>query len=500
MIELPDEEFLRGQVLPEIIDRMQNSRWYAEKGNGIPQYDVFDCLKAPEIGLVYWIIETRIEGYRPSLYSIPVLFSYTEPLVPDPLEFRIQYLGKMIYVSDAIYSIEFWDYIRKNMLMRKRFSAMRGGSIIMDSEPKAVRYLNEPVREVRPVGTEQSNSSVIINNSLIFKMIRKIAPGNNPDYDVPSFLWSSTQFRETPEPVGKFTYLIEGRSYHIGSLSFYLSSATDMWKFLTGTFMELLINDGVRDSHEVVMNLLRTSSELGVVTSALHSSLSHDTPLPDFKPSRIEESDISRWREEYLLTFKTFKKTWVLSDKYDEKEKWNRIVSDVMFDNIIEQHSMGIDALKGKLIHKIRIHGDYHLGQVLIKDGHYMIIDFEGEPLHTLDYRNSKFCPIKDVAGMLRSISYAVEYSIQQNARKESTVTFARNLLSEMRNEFLRGYLQAYDPGVPYLPPKFTDFQEILQFYEIEKTVYEALYELSNRPHFLSIPMRSLARLFQNAE
>ena len=500
MIDLPDEDFLRGTVLPGIIERMQSSRWYAEKGNGTPTYEVFDCLKINEIGLVYWIIETRIPGYRPSLYSVPIIIRESEPMVPDPLELRLQYLGKIIYVSDAIYSADFWEYIKKNMLTRKRLSAMRGGAIILDSEQQAVRLLHETVREARPVGAEQSNSSVVINNKLIFKMIRKIAPGNNPDYDVPSFLWANTPFRETPEPVGKFTYLFEGLSYHLGSLSFFYSSSTDMWKFFTGIFSEVLENDLRGNSHDLVMKLLRGCADLGETTSFLHSSLSKDSPLPDFKPSRISDSDITQWREEYLNIVKTFLKTWVLSDKYEEKEQWNRIVEDPKFVRILEDNSARIETLRGKLINKIRIHGDFHLGQVLQTEGKYMIIDFEGEPLHSLNYRNSKFCPIKDVAGMLRSISYAAEFSIRQTARKEKTLTFARKLLEEMRNEFLRGYLQAYDPGSPYLPPTFTDFQEILRFYEIEKTVYEALYELSNRPQFLSIPMGSLARLFQNAE
>ena len=165
----------------------------------------------------------------------------------------------------------------------------------------------------------------------------------------------------------------------------------------------------------------------------------------------------------------------------------------------------GLALLAGTGCHKIRIHGDYHLGQTLRTDADFMIIDFEGEPARPVAERRAKRCPLKDVAGMLRSFDYAVASTLAGGAPRPSHPNGALQRCGEVWTDlasgaFLEGYLE--DMGrapVTLLPAGEGAVARVLSVLALEKALYEVRYEVDNRPTWLPIPIEALRRLLANA-
>ena len=148
---------------------------------------------------------------------------------------------------------------------------------------------------------------------------------------------------------------------------------------------------------------------------------------------------------------------------------------------------------------RIRIHGDYHLGQVLRVKTDFVILDFEGEPARSLAYRRSKQCPLKDVAGMLRSFSYAaygtlINYTARHPEDLARLEPWAQLWERFVAAEFLRAYRDTAR-GADFLPASSTDFRKLLEVFLLEKALYEILYELNSRPGWVRIPMLGMMSL-----
>jgi maltose alpha-D-glucosyltransferase/alpha-amylase len=140
---------------------------------------------------------------------------------------------------------------------------------------------------------------------------------------------------------------------------------------------------------------------------------------------------------------------------------------------------------------KIRVHGDYHLGQTLKTPAGFAIIDFEGEPSRPLDERRRKLCALKDVAGMLRSFDYAVETVSRRVPAAERGLTPSVDL----RRAFLTSYLEAaHRAPVACIPPERETAERWLRFFEFDKALYELEYEINNRPEWVDIPLRWIVR------
>ncbi len=148
-------------------------------------------------------------------------------------------------------------------------------------------------------------------------------------------------------------------------------------------------------------------------------------------------------------------------------------------------------------IMKIRHHGDFHLGQVLKTDDGFVVIDFEGEPARPFEERRAKVCPLKDVAGLLRSLSYVAQAVLKQRRQASATDSAVMAEWERVaRRAFLDGYRTVARPGeTAFLPKTWTETQRVLDVYELDKSVYELRYELRNRPDWLAIPLQGIRRL-----
>ena len=322
--------------------------------------------------------------------------------------------------------------------------------------------------DVRPVGVEQSNSSIVFGEALILKAFRRVEPGVNPELELLRFL-TERDFPHIAPIAGWFQY--DGRLMDatLGVLQEYLAGAQDGWE---------LALDALGREPEAFLAQVRA---LGVVTGELHSSLGSEASDPAFAPEEPSTEAIS-----------------ILTATIDEEIE--RIFVELPEDPAIDpirgrgqdvQERLQMLAAVGAGGRVIRTHGDYHLGQTMLAERGWVILDFEGEPARPMSQRRLKRSPLRDVAGMLRSFSYAAAGS-----RILRDAPAPEGWEDRARETFLDGYFETVDPAL--LPPGEEGTRKMLSIFELEKAVYELRYELNNRPDWVAIPVAGIVRLLES--
>jgi maltokinase len=315
---------------------------------------------------------------------------------------------------------------------------------------------------IRSLGVEQSNTSVVIGDKVLLKVLRKLEVGLSPEVEMGRFL-AVHGYRSTPQLLAALT--LEGPSAsELALLYAFVPNHGDGWEYLTSV---------LRESPEPPPEALARLERLGHRVGELHRVLASDETDPAFAPEAIHQEDLQRWSSSIVgelgvtlaLAASRFPELADRQDALTERAK-----------------SMASLTPSGQ---KIRQHGDLHLGQALWTGDDWMVIDFEGEPARPYTARRQKHTPLRDVAGMLRSFSYAASVAgLSQAAR--------RRAVSMTKAAFLRGWKDAIR-GTGLLPASDADVRTILDVLELEKTLYELRYELQMRPDWASIPAEALA-------
>ena len=242
---------------------------------------------------------------------------------------------------------------------------------------------------------------------------------------------------------------------------------------------------------------------LGRRTAELHQAFAVDTDDPAFAVEAITANDVKGWTKEAKDDVKAMLKS--LASARDGLDADAKAVADVVLaskDRLLARAkaASGLKPSAGRS----RIHGDYHLGQVLMVQADVMIIDFEGEPRRSLDQRRAKTSPLRDVAGMLRSIDYAAAAVLDpQGGAGQASNEGAVDRATLWREQTTRHYMEAYEAAVAGSPthpddPAFA--RALLDMFVLQKAAYEVSYELSNRPDWVAIPLRGLIALIGNEE
>jgi len=319
--------------------------------------------------------------------------------------------------------------------------------------------------EVRPMGVEQSNSSVVFGDSVVMKAFRRVEAGVNPELELLRFL-SARGFPHIAPLYGWYEY--EGRLMDatLGILQEFLAGGRDGWEHALAD-LEGFLGD---------------VDDLGRATGELHSALGSDSMDADFAPEEPSTESLS-----------------LLVATIDEE-------IDRIFVDLPESEALAPIAGRGQDVRErlkmlanigaggrvIRTHGDYHLGQTMLTDRGWVILDFEGEPARSLSERRMKRSPLRDVAGMLRSFSY-----VSAAAQQLGGTTPAPDWEERARSAFLASYYAAVDSSL--LPPGQDPTHRLLSVFELEKAVYELRYELNNRPDWVGIPVAGIVRLLEDA-
>jgi trehalose synthase-fused probable maltokinase len=312
----------------------------------------------------------------------------------------------------------------------------------------------------RRLAVEQTNTSVVLGERLIVKLYRLLEPGINPDLEVSAFL-SEAGFAHVPALAGSARYLpSEGEPSAVAMLQAFIQSRGDAW----GLMLDTLATDPSAGS--------AMAARIGAITAQMHAALASRPTDPAFpaRPATVDET--AAWRagaEEQLAAAIA-------------------AVSGPAHDRLVElapalraRYADAFGSATGASMVS-RIHGDYHLGQLLaMPDGGFVVIDFEGEPARPLDERRRPTSPLRDVAGMLRSLDYAA----RRAERTAHTAGFdPDHWLARARGDLLGAYGRIGPDEAP-----------LLDAFELEKACYEVRYEASNRPEWLWLPLAALERL-----
>jgi maltose alpha-D-glucosyltransferase/alpha-amylase len=376
---------------------------------------------------------------------------------------------------------------------------------------------------VRRGSAEQSNSSIIYGERFILKLFRRLATGVNPDCEVGQYLTENTSFKGIPAFAGSINYIPaagevstvlallqglvpnegDGWEWTVEELNRYFETCAPIAFPESGRgelsdALELSEHPSPQFARDHVGIYLDFAATLGRRTAELHLALDSPTQDPSFAPEPLTADDMQAHladsREQAVEVFEVLRKQ--VSQLPDEVIE---IAASVLSRRRrILDH---FEALKfvGLQTQRIRIHGDYHLGQVLRAKTDVVILDFEGEPARSLEYRRSKQCPLKDVAGMLRSFNYAaygtlINYTARHPEDFARLEPWAQLWERSVSAEFLRAYRDAAR-GVNILPANTADFRRLLHVFLLDKALYEILYELNSRPEWVRIPILGILSL-----
>jgi maltokinase len=313
---------------------------------------------------------------------------------------------------------------------------------------------------VRPVGAEQSNTSLVYDDAVILKVFRRLTDGPNPEVEVTEAL-AEVGFTSVAEPLGAW----RRDDRDLAFAQRFLAGGTEGWAMALTSLRELYADPS--DPAEAGGDFGAEAHRLGEVTADLHIAMA--------KAFGRSPGNADEWAD---LMEEQVKR--VLSD--DMAEGARRLVA-----RLRDLEDAGP---------AIRVHGDYHLGQVMRTDPGWYVLDFEGEPARPRSERVRPTSPLKDVAGMLRSFGYAP--AVAMATQDEDVTTLARAWEARNRASFLDGYLPlAADAGL--LPRNPAAQSAVLAAFELDKAVYEVAYEAAHRPDWVEIPTQAVARLVENA-
>ncbi len=355
------------------------------------------------------------------------------------------------------------------------------------------------------MSAEQSNASIAFSDKLILKLYRRLRAGVQPDIEIARFLTEETDFQATPPLLGTIDWIdAGGQVTTLGAASEYVRNQGDAWTYVTDALdrdMERL-DTGDRDAAvEEVGTVMGGPLDLGDVlgrrTAELHRALSSGRDGSDFGIEALTSDRLSGLVDEVKGEATALLDR--LAGQGARLDETGQALAEAVLarrEALLER----LDGLKGLTPSGglCRVHGDYHLGQVLVVQTDVMIIDFEGEPTRSLAERVAKTSPLRDVAGMLRSFDYAlwstVRRRLQLGGDRERTLASVDDWRQATQGTFLDAYRATMAGAAVY--PDDADFaQALLGLFLIQKAVYEVGYEMAMRPDWIDIPLRGLLAL-----
>jgi maltokinase len=452
-LRLPSEDALREFVIAQ--------RWFGSKSREVAHFRLLETIPLTEQPLGISVLEVEFLPGTHELYQLPI------GARPEG-----EWTDGVICTNEGM---AIYDAMSDPEMVRQLVRLIAAGAEIETGQGTAefrsvgdAGLGGEPV-EVRPMGAEQSNSSVVLDERLVLKAYRRLGAGPNPELEILRFL-TERDFPHIAALRGWYGHSGRLIDATLGIVQDFLAGATDGWDL------------ALADLREDPSRFVARARALGEVTGRLHTALGSDNADPAFAPEETSAEALG------LLTATV-------------DEEIERVFLDLPdgLDVLLPIRGRGEEVRErlrmltqvGSAGRVIRHHGDYHLGQVMhTADDDWVVLDFEGEPARTLIERRRKRSPLRDVAGMLRSFAYAATASelLHGAAAPEGWE-------HEVRAAYLDGYLEETDQSL--LPPGRAAVERLLSVFELEKAVYELRYELDNRPDWVKIPVAGIARLLE---
>jgi maltokinase len=449
-----EERHLVGALVGQLSGWLGEQRWFASKGRTVSAVRPVrsTVLQDGEPELVHLVVAVEHDGGE-ERYQLLVGFRRT---LPEYLEHaRIAEVGDQV-AYDATFDPD---------LAGKLLELIDAGA-----EAEGIRFVAEPGVELttglrsRPVGAEQSNTSIVFGQQYILKVFRRLASGVSPDLELHRAL-ASVGCTHIAAPLGSIEGEIDGEPVTYGMLQEFLANSAEGWQMATASVRDLMAEADLH-ADEVGGDFASEACRLGEAVAAVHADLARALGT-----STLSADDVAAAADGMR------RRLVAVAADVPELAPYVPVIRD----------AFGALSSAGLDVEVQRIHGDLHLGQVLRTVTGWVLIDFEGEPATELPRRIEQMSPLRDVAGMLRSFDYAA-YHLRAGQEADPQLEYrAAEWAARNRDAFCDGYaLAGTDPRSQPL---------LLRALELDKAVYEVAYEARNRPTWLPIPLASIARI-----
>jgi len=515
LLEDGERARIEGEVLPEYI---VTCRWFGAKARTLRQMRVLErsTISYEPDAAQLWVVEVSYLDGPTENYSLPVKIAPADKAktisqnAPNAVIARFDD-GSILF--DAVWDSDFREKLFRLMLDRQHASG-RNGQLVGALSPRVGQVATVPPSNV--LSAEQSNSSMLFADKFFLKLYRKLEDGVNPDVEVTRFLTERAQFDNVPAFSGAIEYRREKSPPTVVCLlQDAVQAEADAWTMTldhVGRYYERVLCRKAELQNETQPAAALIEELVGGVypekakllaqrTGELHLALAsvHDDPVfaPEPFNAMAQRSVYQSMRALLRRNFDSLKK-----NLKDVPEHLRDEAKEVLGTEkeILAREKRLLDRKTNAA--KIRIHGDYHLGQVLHTGRDFVILDFEGEPARPMSERKLKRSALRDVAGMMRSFQYAAYSALWQPAMRTEDVPFLERWADIwyrlMSSVFLQNYLKT-TAGAIFVPKNFDDFQILLEAYLLDKAVYEIGYELNNRPDWVVIPIRGIKHILKSA-
>jgi maltose alpha-D-glucosyltransferase/alpha-amylase len=538
----PDSLFrkdLRGTLEKILPAYLRSRRWFGGKARRMKWARVLEAIPlangASHLHLL--LVQAEYTEGDPELYSLPVAFASgpeAERMLaeaPGAVIAQVAEASRQYVLFDALQDKGSCLFLLDAIGHRRRFRGQAGE--IVGVSTRAFRKIRGESKEAPapvPGKAEQSNSSVIFGDKMILKIFRRVDPGINPDLEIGVFLTEEAAFPHVPPVAGSLQYArAHAEPMTLAVLMGFVPNQGDAWQYTLdnlGHFFERVMArpadiadvpcPGGRPFRageesippkvsELIGSYLLSARQLGERTGEFHLALASNVGNPSFAPEPFTPFyQRSLYQSMRNLTAQTFsllrKRIRTLPEALREQGR-----------EVLEMEPRILKRFQGILDRKItamriRVHGDYHLGQVLHTGKEFVLIDFEGEPGRSLADRRIKRSPVRDVAGMLRSFHYAsyapligeVGGSVRSGDIK-SLEPWADFWNRRVSTAFLQGYLAGAREGA-FMPRTPEELSALLDTFLLEKAIYELGYELNHRPDWIKLPLLGILSLMEAPE
>ena len=488
------------RTLPEYLGVQ---RWFGSKGRKIRQARLVDAVRLQAQPQNYLaLVRAEFEDGGVERYFLPLAVKQgdeAKALIDAYPRAAVAWLSGpsgRVLLHDATADADFWLSLYRATQRNWRGRSLQG--LYGATSTKGVTLPD--VTEARVLGVEQSNSSAILGDQVFGKLYRKLEDESNPEVEMLSYL-TAAGFPFSPPLQGALTFRRGETPLTLGIFQNFIAGGSDAWGYALEEFRRYLgrtaeaslpeayperFNDPVPAwLEDAAGESLQLASLLGVRTAELHTVLSR-AEAPTLRPELTTAEDLQSFAARVRRDAET-----TVQQLAAQGHAFDRAALDRGLARLEQLAGAAPDW------HKIRVHGDYHLGQVIRAESELYILDFEGEPARPLSERREKDQALRDVAGMLRSLEYAGLVAWENYAQETGSTNegWADLLIRWSEAVFLEAYLATAGETADYLPtdPEARDL--MIWAYQLDKVLYEVRYELGSRPDWVSLPLRGLERL-----
>ena len=480
-------------------------RWFASKGEAIEGITIAYAAELPGTrDVLFSEIEVKLPG-RTERYVLPAGIVYEDEIVgalPQQLALtRIRRGARVGYLTDGFAVDALTWALLDGMRAGTEITLPDGKLQFRPSSRMAELHLPENP-EIRRLSAEQSNSSWIVGDAVVLKLVRRVLAGIHPEGEMTRLL-TERGFGNTAPLLGELVRLDEAGTPHTVALAQgFVRNQGDGWgwtlDYLARSVEEVALT-GPQDHAEMAEASADTfdayevfARNMGTRLAEMHATLAQQCEDPAFSPEPASDAVREAWAQGAIEQID------LALEQLGKIDAWPDELAAAQAKSLMA-HRDGLHAAVRRLAAsgtgaiQTRVHGDFHLGQVLVVQGDAVIIDFEGEPARTMEQRRAKSCPMRDVAGLVRSFDYAAAAAAPGRAATSEPAQERRQaMLEEFRTRAVHAFLDAYRAVLAQAPHPWVPTaaeQPLLDLFLLEKAAYEIRYEAANRPTWLGIPL-----------